>query len=88
MPFALDLRQVLIPDEELESSSQRWHGRAVLLSWPSGALQLEVREETQNVHQAVCLFGFCFGQGRVEWLGLPTRQSVFLVASHVVEHFW
>ncbi|CAK9117573.1 unnamed protein product [Durusdinium trenchii] len=43
--------QVLIPDEELESSSQRWHGRAVLLSWPSGALQLEVREETQNVHQ-------------------------------------
>jgi hypothetical protein len=47
-------RQVLLPDDgELEDSSRRWQGRAVLLAWPHlEGLQLEVREESQHTHQA------------------------------------
>ena len=48
-------RQVLIPDEgELEESSPRWQGRAVLLAWPGSmeGLRLEVREESQHTHPA------------------------------------
>ena len=48
-------RQVLIPDQgEMEESSPRWQGRAVLLAWPGSmeGLCLEVREESQHAHPA------------------------------------
>lgn len=61
-------RQVLIPDDgELEDSSRRWQGRAVLLAWPNlEGLQLEVREESQHTHQAQQTGG-PFGSNLNKW---------------------
>ncbi|CAJ1341617.1 unnamed protein product [Effrenium voratum] len=69
-------RQVLIPDDgELEESSQRWLGRAVLLAWPreEAKLLLEMREDSQRTHQ---VFGW------KEWPWVRIRlQGVDYVAA-------
>ncbi|CAE8646773.1 unnamed protein product, partial [Polarella glacialis] len=73
--------QRALPDDgELEESSKRWQGKAVLLSWPEGCwappvgrLQLEAREESAQGHAVL-------GWKQVNWVRVRLAGHDYVAA--------